>query len=149
MGTGTYDIIQCEQYKCESLIYGRDDVYVDKESGNIYMVEFCSKDLKFFKYDKNGQLIWEKKMGELISDNCSGRLWMDDREESFYITKYFQYCEPKFNCRCTHSGDIMKFSKEGEGYIVPFNIGYRDASIISIAMDDDGNIYIAGEYSFR
>jgi len=47
MGTGTYDIIQCEQYKCESQIYGRDDVYVDKESGNIYMVEFCSKDLKF------------------------------------------------------------------------------------------------------
>jgi nitroimidazol reductase NimA-like FMN-containing flavoprotein (pyridoxamine 5'-phosphate oxidase superfamily) len=43
----------------------------------------------------------------------------------------------------------LNFSKEGEGYIVPFNIGYRDASIISIAMDDDGNIYIAGEYYFR
>jgi hypothetical protein len=150
MDIGTNDIIQCEQYKCENLIYGRDDVYVDKESGNIYMVEFGSmvgsKDLKFFKYDKNGQLIWEKKVGEVIVDNCSGRLWMVDRDESFYITKYFQYCEAKFNCRCTHSGDIIKFSKDGEEYKVPFIIGFRNAYITSITTDDDCNIYIAGEY---
>ena len=152
--TGIYDTIQCEQYKCENLIYGRDDVYVDKESGNIYMVEFgskvgskvSSKDLKFFKYDKNGQLIWEKKVGEVIVDDCSGRLWMVDREESFYITKYVQECLPKSNCRCVDPEEIVKFSKEGEEYKIPFTIGSLNADITSIATDDDGNIYFAGEY---
>ena len=134
------DIYVCEQYKCENLIYGRDDVYGDKESGNIYIIE----NDWFYKYDRDGKLIW-KKQTEYFSD-CPGKLMMVDREESFYIMKFFNKPVPKGDWECATTNSITKYKVDGEVYKEVYKIYNTYAYIISIVTDDNGNLYIAGEY---
>ena len=142
------DTIQCEEYRCESFFEVKENIYMDKDSGNLYMVESSvHEEMKFFKYDKNGQLIWEKR-----AEGGGGCVELEyiDKDENFYISRRLYECIPKSTCSCGVKYVISKYEMYEniykEVWYFSVNGDYEGESIESISVDSDENVYVSGEF---
>ena len=147
MDTGTYDTVQCEEYRCGSFLEVKEDIYMDRDNGNLYMLEYSTDKMIFSKYDKDGVILWNK---EMVSIGECLRLEYVDKDESFYISQDKKDCIPKLGCSCAYKHILYKYKKSGNGYEETFKIALPRPDlgdrISSIALDEDGNLYVIGNF---
>ena len=131
------------------------DVYItgnfstSTDFGNITLTSNGGNDIFIVKYDTDGDVIWAKKAGGPSQDRGYGIVI--DASENVYITGTFTQSATFKNTTITNpannSSFVAKYNSSGQFQWVNESGACCDTTKSNgIALDDNGNIYIAGYF---
>jgi len=125
----------------------------DPDTGTASLTSAGDWDIFFAKYSSSGDYLWAKRLGDAFSDE--GVSIALDGTGNVYVTGYFSAI-PDFDpgpgtANLTSAGDwdifFAKYSSSGN-YLWAKRLGGTDYDEgYSIALDDTGNVYVAGNFS--
>lgn len=115
-----------------------------------YETAGARKDIFLAKYDASGNVLWANSTGG-TGEDCAYSIKLDDQKNIFQ-TGYFTSSTIIFGTITLNSANqsecyVAKYDKDGKVTWVLTSSGQSNIQAKSVSLDDDGNVYLTGNFS--